>query len=275
MITNWLITGDTHSSLERFYPSKFEPRNPETTGIIILGDAGFNYYLNYRDDILKHKADRMAMTFYCVRGNHEARPQDIDNMTLVYDENVQGNVYMEPAYPGIRYFLDGGFYTIANKKTLVIGGAYSIDKQYRLARGWSWFENEQLDADERAHITDCVKDYLMDISPIDLVLTHTAPIGFEPTEMFLDFIDQTEVDKTMEYWLQEIYNMLPSSCFWLFGHYHGNMIMGDNIAMISDKIIALDTIDTFDHQHVEFPEDFRLSTKYQYLREVRNNLPII
>lgn len=28
-------------------------------------------------------------------------------------------------------------------KTIVIGGAYSVDKFYRLSKGYNWFEDEQ------------------------------------------------------------------------------------------------------------------------------------
>ena len=34
-------------------------------------------------------------------------------------------------------------YNFDNKKVLVIGGAYSVDKYFRLARGYSWYESEQ------------------------------------------------------------------------------------------------------------------------------------
>lgn len=273
MIKTWLCTGDTHGTFKRFYPSVFTVEDPKSTAIIILGDAGVNYYLNRRDVELKSAARRFAFRFYLVRGNHEARPQDIEGMELIYDEDVRGNVYYEPDYPNIRYFLDGGFYNIGGKNTLVIGGAYSVDKMYRLTRGWSWFANEQLDADERAHITDCVKDYLADGNHLDLVLTHTAPIKFEPTEMFLDFIDQDYVDKSMETWLQTIYDLIPKDCFFLFGHYHGDLIMGDNIAMLYDRVIDLSYIDTFDSPSVEPPEGFRFARPYQYERESRG-LPL-
>jgi hypothetical protein len=51
MIKNWILTGDTHgarsaitrvNNIARNYPNY----KPEETGIIILGDAGLNFYLN-------------------------------------------------------------------------------------------------------------------------------------------------------------------------------------------------------------------------------------
>ena len=274
MIKTFLCTGDIHGSLERFYPSNFTVANPKTTGIIILGDSGFNYDLGARDAKMKHEASLMSFTFYCVRGNHEARPQDIADMRLTYDPDVQGNVYYEPNYPNIRYFLDGGFYTIGSKKTLVLGGAYSIDKEFRLMRHWPWFANEQLNEDERAHIMDCITDYYADGNRIDLVLSHTAPVENEPVEMFLDFIDQSKVDKSMEVWLQDVKSKLVDyPYFWLFGHYHADLIMADNVAMLYEKIIDIEAIDDFSNPYVEMPEGFRLSHHYTYWREQRG-LPL-
>lgn len=268
MITKWLCTGDIHGRLDRFQNFDFGNSTPENTAMIILGDAGFNYYLSGRDDRMKQEAAKFPCTFYCVRGNHEARPQDIEGMEILHDDNVNGPVYWQPEYPNVRYLVDGGFYTIDGKKTLILGGAYSVDKFYRLAMGWRWFENEQLSEEERNYIYNYLDDlaYTGKIDDVELVLSHTAPVDFEPREMFLDCIDQSDVDKSTETWLQEIYYLMPEHTFWLFGHYHADMIMGDNIAMLYNKIINLSCIDTFDHDSVEVPEGFMVAKRYQYER---------
>ena len=54
---------------------------------------------------------------------------------------------------------------------------------------------------------------------IDIVLSHTGPLKFEPREMFLEGIDQSRVDKSTEIWLDYIENKL-SYKKWYFGHYH-------------------------------------------------------
>lgn len=268
MITKWLVTGDIHGRLGRFQNTDFGNATPENTAMIILGDAGFNYYLSGRDARMKQAAAQLPFTFYCVRGNHEARPQTIKDMGILHDDNVQGPVYWQPEYPNIRYLMDGCFYVIDGKQTLVLGGAYSVDKFYRLANGWQWFENEQLNDEERENIYNYLETLALSgkINKFDLVLSHTAPVNFEPREMFLDCIDQSDVDKSTEEWLQSIYDLMPKHTFWLFGHYHGDMIMGDNIAMLYEKIIDLSCIDTFDHSSIELPEGFMVARRYQYER---------
>ena len=71
---NVYLTGDTHGRFERI--ACFCRDNHTTLGdvLIILGDAGVNYYLNHRDEKLKQYIDTMPVTLLCIHGNHEARP---------------------------------------------------------------------------------------------------------------------------------------------------------------------------------------------------------
>lgn len=249
MIKNWLCTGDPHGQTARYTLINPELYPPNSTGIIVLGDGGNNYYLDARDIKLKRTLNRFGYAFYFVRGNHEARPEDIDSMALVYDEEVKGLVYYEHEFPNIHYFMDGGEYTIDGKSVLVIGGAYSVDKEYRLLRGWQWFHNEQLDTAERDEIFKKVKG-----KHYDLVLTHTCPYSWEPRELFLSFIDQSKVDTTTELWLENVKDNI-SFDFWLFGHFHGEKIVNANAAMLYEAIVDLGAIGPID-KYTEFPEGF-------------------
>lgn len=205
---------------------------PEETGIIILGDAGLNFYLNNTDKKYKKLLNNQGYHIYCVRGNHEERPENIPGMILVEDINVDNFVWLEEAYPNIRYFVDGNVYNINGKDALVIGGAYSVDKWYRLARaGYSkdeaetanpkkcgWFKSELLTADEMDEITEKVVG-----KRFDFVLSHTCPLSWEPNDLFLNGIDQSQVDKSMELWMDELLNKIDWR-IWLFGHYHADRI---------------------------------------------------
>ena len=230
MITNWLITGDTHGEFSRFKNYNKEVQNDLNTAVIILGDAGLNWTLDEHDAQMKNfLSKRYNFTIYCVRGNHEARPQNVPGMKLVYDEDVHGEVYMQDKWPKIRYFKDWGLYIIGGLRVAVVGGAYSIDKFYRLARAeamgknietdWTgWFADEQLTDEE---MLQCTVDFTN--QEVDMVFTHTCPICWEPTDLFLNGIDQGKVDKSMELFLEEL-----AKCFgwkvWCFGHYHADRL---------------------------------------------------
>lgn len=205
---------------------------PEETAIIILGDAGLNFYLNNTDKKYKKLLNSQGYHIYCVRGNHEERPENIPGMILVEDIDVDNFVWLEEAYPNIRYFVDGNIYNINGKNALVIGGAYSVDKWFRLARaGYSkdeaetanpkkcgWFKSELLTADEMDAITEKIVG-----ERFDFVLSHTCPLSWEPNDLFLNGIDQNQVDKSMEIWMDKLLNTIDWRV-WLFGHYHADRI---------------------------------------------------
>ena len=234
MINTWIITGDTHGDMSRF--SRLSVEDPNATAVIILGDAGCNYYKNKKDDRTKQALLDTNMTFYLVRGNHEDRPENITGMISVYDEEVQGEVFMEEAFPAIKYLKDGGIYVINGHKTLVIGGAYSVDKWYRLGMGYQWFPQEQLTTDEMAMIETNIKG-----QHFDFVLSHTCPISWEPVDLFLRGIDQSSVDKSMEQWLDSIKDKIDWTV-WLFGHYHADRLERPGVEMFYREIEDMDTI---------------------------------
>ena len=220
MIENWLITGDTHGDFTRFRNYDPAVQNDPNTAVIILGDAGLNWTLGENDVHMKnYLSKRYAFRIYCVRGNHEARPSDVPEMHLMYDEDVQGEVWVQDRWPNIRYFKDVAIYFIKDWHVGVIGGAYSVDKFYRLSRGAIWYENEQLNEQEQIQAETLFHDI-----DIDFMLTHTCPISWEPTDLFLAAIPQESVDKTTEKFLEGIKEDLEWFGVWCFGHYHADRI---------------------------------------------------
>ena len=163
-------------------------------------------------------------TIYCLRGNHEERPENL-GYEVVYDPEIHGYVYQDPIAENIKYFRDGGTYIINNHTVLTLGGAYSVDKYYRIARAQAagdshsgWFEDELLTSQEMNAIANRVfgEDF-------DFVLTHTCPLAWEPHDLFLGCIDQSTVDKSMELWLDEVRQNIDWKV-WCFGHYHRDRI---------------------------------------------------
>lgn len=119
-------------------------------------------------------------------------------------------------YPNILFAIDGEVYDFNGNSCIVIGGAYSVDKYYRLARGWSWFPDEQPSEEIKAKVERVLAERSW---KIDIVLSHTGPLKYEPTEVFLPMIDQSTVDKSTEVWLEQIEAKLDYER-WYFAHYH-------------------------------------------------------
>lgn len=215
------ITGDIHGNprrLKLFFLApngQGQPQEPRDV-VIILGDAGFNYSGDEADAAAKEILHRYGnrTEYLCVHGNHEMRPQNIPS----YHEREWhgGTVFAEDAYPNLLFAKDGEVYDINSKHCLVIGGAYSIDKEYRLTHGLPWFADEQPDAEIKARVEARLRE--LDYQ-VDAVLTHTCPRKYEPVEAFLGGLDQSRVDKSTEDWLDEIEDRLRYKR-WYCGHYH-------------------------------------------------------
>lgn len=252
MIKNWLVRGDCHSDflwMNDLNPNKYIP---EETGIIILGDAGINFYLNKTDYKKKKDIQNRGYHIYAVRGNHEARPQDVEGMETAFDTYVHGIVYYEPDFPNIRYFLDYGFYDIGGYNCLIIGGAYSVDKAWRLQRCMlteetnipkksGWWANEQLSPKEMESCMRQIQAFVATGKYIDFIMTHTCPYSIEPRDMFLGFIDQSTVDDSMEHWMDEIMKTIHWN-IWLFGHFHADRLERPHIEQYFNDIEELDEI---------------------------------
>ena len=202
------ITGDTHRDFSRLY-TLYGTSNDM---LIVLGDASINYFLDESDNDLKDYLNSFNIKFFCIRGNHEERPENISTYKEV--EMFGGEVYIEEEFPNLIFAKDGEIYNIDGNKVLVIGGAYSVDKGYRIRNKIPWFSGEQLMDDEMFTILNKVEG-----QHFDIVLSHTCPHKYEPTEVFLPGLDQSTVDRSMERFLDTVEESITYDK-WYCGHYH-------------------------------------------------------
>ena len=202
------ITGDTHR--EFFRLDYFNYTSSDI--LIILGDAGINYFLNHYDDVIKEKLNKLGLSFFCIPGNHEERAENISTYKQITFFN--GLAYAEEKYPNLIFAKSGEVYDIDGLKTLVIGGAYSVDKNMRLIYDYPWFKSEQLTNEEMDEIYTNAKK-----KSYNIILSHTCPYKYIPREMFLPFVDQSKVDNSMELFLDKIEENI-SYDKWYCGHYH-------------------------------------------------------
>ena len=208
------ITGDTHGDFVRYFDFVEKNELTENDVMIVIGDAGLNYYGNDRDTDRKRFVNDFPFVTFFIHGNHEMCPFDIPSYkTKMF---CGSSVWYEEEYPNILFAKDGEVYQFGKLSCIVIGGAYSIDKYYRISRGWNWFENEQPFDEIKAYVE---KQLEARDNKIDIVLSHTCPLKYEPTEVFLPDIDQSSVDKATETWLDIIESRIEYNK-WYCGHYH-------------------------------------------------------
>lgn len=219
------ITGDTHGGFKRLDHFAYRMHTSYDDVMIILGDAGLNYFIHEGKDTKysirdKDAVAKIPLTFFCIHGNHEERPYNVEGYEI--QQFFGADVYVNPKYPNQIFAKDGEIYNINGLQTLVIGGAYSVDKYYRLAQGGGWWPSEQPNDEIRAYVRN---QLIKNAWKVDVVLSHTCPKDTEPTHLFLPFIDQESVDKSTEIWLQTIADRLYFKKWW-FGHFHDDWVNG-------------------------------------------------
>lgn len=221
------LTGDTHRDFDRVFALCEEYGTTEEDILIILGDTGINYYCDYRDRELKSELAELPITLLCIHGNHEERPFE-----LGYDEMEWhgGVVYYEKSFPNLLFAKDGEIYDFDGKKAIAIGGAYSVDKWYRLSHGMEWFDTEQPSDEIKEFVESQLEKHNWQI---DYVLSHTVPVECEPVWAFIPGLDQATVDNSTECWLQDIMDNLEFEG-WFAGHYHVESQEGPVRIMFND-----------------------------------------
>lgn len=210
------ITGDVHGDFSELQQWCYAMRPKKKDIIVILGDVALNYFGDCRDHNRKKPVNAFGPEIFCVHGNHEMRPEDAGCYELM--DWHAGKVWWQPEFPNLIFAKDGEIYELGGKTVIVLGGAYSVDKSYRLAHGYRWFTTEQ-PSDE---IKKFAEDQLDRAGwKVDVVFSHTCPYKYRPVEAMLPNLGQKTVDATTEEWLDQIEERLEYRK-WYCGHWHIN-----------------------------------------------------
>ncbi len=226
------ITGDTHGNFQRIKEFCQEQQTTTNDYLIILGDAGINYF-GTPDNKLKEELTKLPITFLCVYGNHEERPENIKTYQEI--NLFDGIMYQEKNYPNLLFFKDSEIYTILNKKVLVIGGAFSINKDLMIERGYKWFKDEQPSELIKKQTLNNLKE---NNYQVDYILSHTCPYKYLPYEMFYVGVNQDKVDQSTEKFL-DLIEELTDYHKWYCGHFHTDKVV-DKINFMFEGYKTLD-----------------------------------
>ena len=234
------ITGDKHRCFEELIEFCKTNKLRKKDLIVILGDSGFNYYCDGRDEQLKKQLSAIDVTLFCIHGNKENRPENIP--TYGIQSFCGGIVYYEPKYPNIFFAKDGEVYNFNGKKFMVIGGAHSVDKIKCFEESLPFWEDEMPSNKTK----ELVELRLIELNnKIYGFLTHTCPISCLPTEMFISTKRAAgnkkypnkrskkettvhyplDIDRSTEEWL-EVLMQSNEYDIWYCGHYHIDKTLG-------------------------------------------------
>lgn len=241
------VTGDTHYK-EEYQKVERLCEIAETNKddfLIILGDHGCNYYGEKKDRRMKKYLESLPISFVLIKGNHDQRPsRKLCDEAHVVDPAISGRFLIDKEFPSILYPMMFGSYKVLGKPSFIMGGAYSIDKWYRLQmyeqgyHNYRWFPDEQMSSEE---MTACRKE-IFEKTPHGgwkYIFTHTCPLKYEPYDKFLTGIDQSQVNKSMEQFFGELESTIKYEK-WFCGHYHVDRVStNEKVHLMYNDVIML------------------------------------
>lgn len=250
------VTGDTHGDLGYFLSLEerkalaprnrnqefFDPasacRDPGWSGddkVIIAGDFGFVFMGEAENAIEREKLDILSRKPYeilFVDGNHEGFPS-----LVKYPQEQRYGGPVRKLRENIYWLQRGYVYTIEGNTFFTMGGAYSIDKAWRLNYedfygDKIWFEEELPTEEEYQRATQALQNVGM---KVDFIVTHTVPSRYflrllrkEPSVEDGDF-------QLMDFLEWDVYRKVRFEK-WFFGHFHQDQEFFDGMVACMDDV---------------------------------------
>lgn len=172
-----LIAGDIHGNLSHLAYLYSKAMEEGIDRIFQLGDFGFWEHMpegvKFLDEANRH-AYHAGVTLYFLDGNHDKTSLLLDRYTERDDE---GFIIVREH---IRYAPRGHRWTWGQTRFAAFGGAYSVDKAWRLdlehqqdAPEALWFPEEEMSDEDMAR-------FLTNTDPVDIILAHDKPRASNP-----------------------------------------------------------------------------------------------
>lgn len=213
-IENLYVCGDIHGEFAELI-TNIERYGIQNSAVILLGDCGFGfhnpgYYPHIYNKKLKKKLDKYNNIILCIRGNHDD-PRYYDDPEFI------------PDLPRIKTLPSNTLLKVLGYNILCIGGAISIDrvdrieddkKRPNLKHPLSYWENERIDYIEDIESINC---------RVDIVLSHTAPISYDPPLFRDSKMDEELWEDILESrnYLEKINSGIKPKR-WYYGHFHNS-----------------------------------------------------
>lgn len=202
------FVGDIHGNLENIVWEICSRYRIENSDIIFCGDFGVGFGREKgMDDLYKKVEPRLEKSgnkLYALRGNHDD-PDYFDGMHN---------------YPRLIFLPDHVPFVLSGKVIYPVGGATSIDQYLRIPENLNnirygserrcWWPGERI-----------TKKYTGLPPKVDIVISHEAPMDFEPIVIREggcsgEIIDKIVEDRRYLSWL--LRELKPTR--WFHGHYH-------------------------------------------------------
>lgn len=221
------LTGDVHLPYDVSKLRYFKEQNNLTRNdyVIVLGDFG----LLWKKDSDTYKQwlkwfNQRKYTLLWLDGNHENH-----ELLNSYPVEMWNGGKVHKISDNVIHLMRGQVFSIQENTFFTMGGAWSIDKSYRIDR-ISWWQEEEPNHSE---MEEGFKNLESHNNEVDYVLTHTCPFSII-TEMFQPTVVYNSVTES---YLDEIKDKIKYKK-WYFGHWHKD-VSYDNYVCLYNKIVKL------------------------------------
>lgn len=205
-----IFVGDIHGELRKLVWTLVIKEKIKDANVVIAGDFGTGFIKKGGLDNLyrkvKKRLEENNITIYSIRGNHDD-PEYFDGK-----HNYSRLIFLE----------DYSQVEISGKIILPIGGAISIDKDWRIKSNYGY---EKIGSSKRVWWPgeDVTRIPLKNLpGRVDIIVTHEAPISFEPIVVRQDVnVSSEDWDSILETrkYLDDIARNVGFN-YWIHGHYH-------------------------------------------------------
>lgn len=231
------VIGDRHGEADGFSEEKLPGQSRWTARdtVIVTGDFGYVMRGERKNLPERNKLDALARKPYTIvfcDGNHEGF-----DLLETYPEEQRWGGPVRRIRPNLFWLQRGCVYTIEGSTFFVMGGAYSMDREWRL-RYQSicgekiWFEQELPDPEEYRRgiraLEACGHQ-------VDYIITHTAPRTVIP-RILGKYPD--DHDRELTGFLDWIYHDVTFRR-WYFGHFHEDLEVNDQMVCCYQRVHCL------------------------------------
>lgn len=164
-----LLAGDTHANIYQIKYLLQIAEEYQIDKLVILGDFGYWPHVDSFDKNVSKLAEMQNVDVYWLDGNHE-------NFDYLEKAVKMDSPFPQQMHNRLWYLPRGMLWVLDDTRILILGGAVSIDRQWRLKQenasnpprpGTLWWYQEQINNDDIARAKKHGK--------VDLMFTHDMP----------------------------------------------------------------------------------------------------
>lgn len=222
------VTGDVHCPIDvnKLNTKNFTEQEDLTRDdfVIVCGDMGIVWACNKEDAYWQKWFEDRKFTTLFIDGNHENHKA----LNKYPVENWKGGK-VHFIKPHVIHLMRGQVFNIDNLKLFTMGGADSIDKEYRI-KDLNWWEEEMPSMEEYSEAIMSLESNNFDV---DVILTHCAPTNVQK---------QLLSSSTNDYLTNFLYHVVYKDVNfkkWYFGHYHRDKEIDERFTCLYRDIIKI------------------------------------